>query len=64
MNSLLTGLPESELVKVMDFSTVKSIWDKMRIFYEGENKVKKVKLQGFGMQLESLKMHDDEDIEK
>jgi len=64
MNSLLVGLPKSELVKVMDCTFAKSIRDKMSSFYEGESMVNKVKLQGFRMQFESLKMHDDEDIIK
>jgi len=55
MNALLTGLPKSEQVKVMDFTTVKAIWDKMSSHYEGDNKVKQAKLQCFRMQFELLK---------
>ena len=40
MNALLVGLPKSKLVKVMDCKSSKEIWDKMRNFYEGDNKVK------------------------
>lgn len=47
----------------MDFTTSKTIWDKMRNCYEGD-KVKQAKLQGFRMQYESLKMYGDEDIAK
>lgn len=64
MNALLISLPELELVKVTYFTTPKEIWDKMRNYYEGDNKVNQVKLQGFRMKFESLKIHDDEDIAK
>jgi len=50
MNAFFVGLPKSKLVKVMDYPTAKAIWDMMRNFYEGDNKVKKAKLQGFKMQ--------------
>ena len=46
MDSLLGGLPKSKLVKLMDFTFSKAIWDKMSSFYEGDSKVKKTKLQG------------------
>jgi len=49
MNSLLFGLPEFELVKVMDYPTAKANWENMSKCYEGDNKVKQFKLQGFKM---------------
>ena len=49
MNALLVGLPESKLVKVMDYTTIKVIWDDISCFYEGNNKVKKYELQGYKM---------------
>ena len=64
MNAFFVGLPKSKLVKVMDYPTAKAIWDMMRNFYEGDNKVKKAKLQGFKMQFQSLRIHDDQDIAK
>lgn len=64
MHGLLFGLPKLEIVKVMDFKSTKPIWDKMSIYYEGNNKVNNAKLQGFRIQFESLSMHDDEDIAK
>jgi len=64
MNSLLARLPKSELVKVMDCTSSKTIQDKMSCCREGEKKVKKAQIQGFRMKFESLKMHDDEDIAK
>lgn len=47
MHDLLVGLPETKLVKVMDRTSAKAILGKMRNFYEGDNKVKKAKLQCF-----------------
>lgn len=64
MNALLASLPESKVVKVMDYTSRKSIWDKMSSYYEGGNKVTKAKLQGFRMKFKSLRMHGDEDIVK
>jgi len=46
MNSMLSSLPELELIKVMDNITTKGIWDNMSSYYEGENKIKQYKLQG------------------
>ena len=48
-NALLARLPKLELVKVMDCTTTKSIWDKMSSFYKRDIKVKQAKIQGFRM---------------
>lgn len=45
MNALIVCLPESELVKVIDCTATKEIYDKMVSFYEGDNKVKQTKVQ-------------------
>lgn len=42
----------------------KEIWDKSMNYHEGDNKVKKVKLQVYKMQFESLNMNEDKDIAK
>jgi len=49
INSLVDGLTNSELVKVMECASSKAIWDKMSNFYEGDNKVKKAKLCNLGL---------------
>lgn len=64
MNSLSTSLRKLELVKVMDFTTAKDIWDKMRNYEVGDNKVKKAKIQCFRIKFGSLMMHDNVDISK
>jgi uncharacterized lipoprotein YehR (DUF1307 family) len=40
----------------------KEMWDKLVSNYEGDEKVKKEKLQTFQRQFESLKMNDEEDV--
>lgn len=62
MNAILCGLYESEFVKVMHCDSAQVMWDKLRNAYEGDEKVKKAKLQTHRMQFESLKMKDDEDV--
>ncbi len=62
MNAILSGFPEFEFIKVMKWNITKEIWDKLMNFYEGDNKVKKDKLQVYRMQFESMKMNEDEDI--
>lgn len=63
-DALLVVLHESKLVKEMDCKSAKEIWEKMRNYYEGDNEVKKSKLQGFKIKFESLSLNDDEDIAK
>lgn len=46
----------------MDLNTAKSIWENIIKIYEGNTKVKSVKLQTFRIQYETLTMHDDEII--
>jgi hypothetical protein len=41
---ILNGLTGSEFVKVMHFDFAKEIWDKLKNVYEGDVKVKGVKL--------------------
>ena len=45
MNVILSGLVESEFVKVMHFQSTKVMWDKLISSYEGNEKVKDAKLQ-------------------
>jgi hypothetical protein len=45
MNSILNGLAEAEFVKVMHLESAKAMWDKHINSYEGNEKVKDVKLQ-------------------
>ena len=47
MNAILSGLVELVFVKVMHCETAKEIWDKLKNFYEGDDKVKGAKLQTY-----------------
>jgi len=45
VNTLLGCLSQSEFVKVMQCKSAKEIWDKIVRSYEGDEQVKRVKLQ-------------------
>jgi hypothetical protein len=62
MNVILSGLDSSIYVKVMHCDFAKDIWDKIQNVYEGEAKVKGVKLQTYKGQFEQLKLKEHEDI--
>jgi hypothetical protein len=52
MNSILSGLAEAEFIKFMHLGTAKEMWDKLISSYEGNEKVKDVKLQTYRVQFE------------
>ena len=62
MNALLSGLRESEFIKVMHSKATKDIWDTLGNIHEGDTKVKMAKLQAHRTQFENLKMNEDGDI--
>ncbi len=62
MYGILGGLAASKFVKVMNCTSAKEVWDKLKIAYEGDDKVKNAKLQTYRSQFESLKMEESEDI--
>eukprot|EP00253_Pinus_taeda_P029759 PITA_29759 len=62
VNTLLGSLSQSKFVKVMQLKTAKEIWDKIVLSYEGDNQVKRAKLQSLRIQYDTLKMHNDESI--
>ena len=62
VNTLLGSLSQSEFVKIMQLKAAKEIWDKIILSYEGDNQVKRAKLQTLIVQYETLKMHNDESI--
>ncbi len=47
MNVILSGLIESELVRVMHLESAKDMWDKLISSYEGNEKVKDAKLRTY-----------------
>jgi hypothetical protein len=55
-NALLNGLGESVYAKLVHCKSSKDIWDKLQNIYEGDSKVKAVKLQTYRGQFKQLKM--------
>ena len=49
-------------MKVMHYKSAKEIWDKIVTSYEGDEQVKRAKLQTLRIQYETLKMHNDESV--
>jgi hypothetical protein len=45
VNTLLGFLSQTEFVKVMQYKSTKEIWDKIVLSYEGDEQVKRAKLQ-------------------
>eukprot|EP00253_Pinus_taeda_P022133 PITA_22133 len=62
VNTLLGCLSQSEFVKLMQFKSAKEIWDKIILSYEGDDQVKRAKLQTLRIQYENLKMYNDESV--
>ena len=62
MNSITSGITDSEFTKIMHCNSAKEMWEKLIGLYDGDSKVKKAKLQTHRRQFESLKMEDEEDI--
>ena len=62
LNAILSGLTNLVFTKVMQCTSTKQAWDKLKIIYEGESKVKESKLQTYRGQFESLKMKEEENI--
>ena len=62
MNSITSGIIDSEFTKIMHCTSAKEMWEKLVGLYDGDSKVKKAKLQTRRRQFERLKMEDEEDI--
>ena len=56
LNTILSGLQNLVFTKVMQRTSAKQAWDKLKSIYQGESKVKESKLQTYKGQFESLKM--------
>ena len=61
MYALLGGLIGSKFVKVMHCTSAKEIWD-MKNVYEGDGKLKGVKLQTYRRKFKNLTMKEEEDV--
>ena len=57
VNTLLGFLSQTEFVKVMHYKSTKEIWDKIFLSYEGDEHVKRAKLQTLRIQYENLRMY-------
>ena len=62
LNAILNGLTNSVFTKVMQCTSSKQAWDKLKIIYEGESKVKESELQTYRGQFESLKMKEEDNV--
>jgi hypothetical protein len=58
----MNGLCDLVYVKFVHCSSDKEIWEKPQNIYEGDEKVKEIKLQTYIGQFEQLKMKGDENI--
>eukprot|EP00253_Pinus_taeda_P032951 PITA_32951 len=45
LNSITSGITDSEFTKVMNCDSAKEVWDKLVSLYDGDSKFKKIKLQ-------------------
>ena len=61
-NALLNGLSETVFTKVAHCISAKEIWDKLQNIYEGDSKVKAVKLQTYRGRFEQINMKEYENI--
>ena len=46
----------------MQYKSAKEIWGKIVLSYEGDDQVKRAKLQSLKIQYETLRMHNDESV--
>ena len=46
----------------MQWTSTKKDWEKFKLIYEGESKVRESKLQTYRGQFESLKMKEEENV--
>jgi hypothetical protein len=59
---ILGELAQTISIKVMGCNTAKEVWDKLKSIYEGDPKVKQVKIQRHREKFENLNMNEKEDI--
>eukprot|EP00253_Pinus_taeda_P001781 PITA_01781 len=62
VSTLLGCISQTEFMKVMHYKSAKEIWDKIITSYEGDEQVKRAKLQTLRIQYETLKMYNDENV--
>ena len=62
MGAILGGISEADFVKVRTCTSAKEMWDKLHTIYEGDEKVKRAKLQPHRRKFEQLCMKEEENI--
>ena len=62
MNTLLSGMVQSEIDKVSSCNTAKEMWDTLVVSHEGTSKVREVKLSMLMHDYEMFKLEKDETI--
>src|ERR1700733_7349736 len=62
VSTLLGCISQTEFMKVMHYKSAKEIWEKIVTSYEGDEQVKRAKLQTLRIQYETLKMYNDESV--
>src|SRR5271154_5687938 len=62
MCAILGGITEADFVKVRHCTSAKEIRDKLHTIYEGDDKVKRAKLQTHRRKFEQLYMKEEENI--
>ena len=55
-NALMSALTDAKLARVSGCESAKVVWDKLKGTYEGDDKIKEVKLQHFRAQFEGIRM--------
>ncbi|GJT53206.1 zinc finger, CCHC-type containing protein [Tanacetum coccineum] len=61
---ILTTLPKDILMQVAQYKTAKEVWESIKVRYIGEERVQKARLQTLMSELETLKMKNNESINK
>eukprot|EP00253_Pinus_taeda_P027805 PITA_27805 len=62
VNTLLGCLSQTKFIKFMQYKSAKEIWDKIFLSYEGDEQVKRAKLQTLRIQYANLRMYNDESV--
>ena len=60
---LICALSKSEYDKIISCDSVKEIWDKLQVLYEGTDKVKETKISMLVHQYEMYKMLEHKNID-
>jgi hypothetical protein len=62
VNAIMGGLANPIFVKVIHCKSTKEIWDKLKVIYEGDGKVKQAKIQTYRGKFEILNMKEEKNV--